>query len=167
VIVFDCGGIVCQEFVPSGQMVNQHYNWEVLQHLREQVCWEHLEWWHNQNWFIHHGCGPPTPLLAWFGPLWFLLVSENEIPAKRVSFPGCLWNSGTITDHPTSDSKMSVPAVLPAVAEMLDLVHKLGRGLLWKWYWPVTKVSIYFIMNSIWELFDTPLCFLLECTFPF
>jgi hypothetical protein len=37
VIFFDCGGIIYQEFVPLGQMVNQGYYWEVLQHLREQV----------------------------------------------------------------------------------------------------------------------------------
>jgi hypothetical protein len=34
------------------------------------------------------------------------------------------------TIHPTSDSKISDPVVLPAVAEMLDTLHKLGRGLL-------------------------------------
>jgi hypothetical protein len=36
-----------------------------------------------------------------------------------VSFPGFL-NSGTIADRPTHDSKMSVPGLLPAVAEVLD-----------------------------------------------
>jgi hypothetical protein len=42
----------------------------------------------------------PTPLLAWIGPLRFLLVSNNEIAVTRTPFPGCTWNSGTITDHP-------------------------------------------------------------------
>jgi hypothetical protein len=42
----------------------------------------------------------PTPLLAWSGPLRFLLVSKNKIAVTRAPFPGCTWNSGTITDHP-------------------------------------------------------------------
>jgi hypothetical protein len=67
-----------------------------------------------------HGYGPPPSLLAWFGPLRFFLVSENEIEA---SFAGCHWNSETIADCPTRDSKKSVPAVFPAVAETLDPLH--------------------------------------------
>jgi hypothetical protein len=37
VIFSDCEDIIHQEFVPPGQMVNQHCNLEVLQCLREQV----------------------------------------------------------------------------------------------------------------------------------
>jgi hypothetical protein len=33
-----------------------------------------------------------------------------------------------IADRPTRDSKKSVPAVLPAVAEKLDPLQKYGRG---------------------------------------
>ena len=47
-----------------------------------------------------HGCGTPPPLLAWIGPLRFLPVSKNEIAVTRAPFPGCTWNSRTITDHP-------------------------------------------------------------------
>jgi hypothetical protein len=36
--------------------------------------------------------------------------------------------SGTIADSPKRDSKMSVPAVITAVAETLDPFHKLGKG---------------------------------------
>jgi hypothetical protein len=42
---------------------------------------------------------------------------------------GCLWNSGTVADLPTCHSKRSVPALLPAVAEMLETLHKVRRGL--------------------------------------
>jgi hypothetical protein len=46
--------------------------------------------------------------------------------------------------------------VLPAVAEMLGLLYKLRRGLLWSWWQrPITKVSIYFVINSVRELLDT------------
>jgi hypothetical protein len=58
----------------------------------------------------------------------FLLVSGNEVEAKKALFPGCHWNSGTVADRPTRDSKKSVPEVLPAVAETLDPLHKLQRG---------------------------------------
>jgi hypothetical protein len=51
----------------------------------------------------------------------------------------------------------SVPVVLPAVAEMLDMLHKFGSGLLWRWQQkPTTKVSIYFLIESVWKLFDRP-----------
>jgi hypothetical protein len=63
-------------------------------------------------WFCNgdkHGCGYAP---SWFGCLWFILVSENEITVKRVLFPGCVWNSGTVTDHSTCNSKMLVRSVL-------------------------------------------------------
>jgi hypothetical protein len=53
---------------------------------------------------------------------------------------------------PTCDSKMSVKAVFPAVAERLDPLHEL-RGAL---RWPETKVSIYFVIDSVRKLYDTP-----------
>jgi hypothetical protein len=41
------------------------------------------------------------------------------------------------------------------VVETLNPLHKLGRGLLWRWQQqPITKVSIYFVINSVWEVFD-------------
>jgi hypothetical protein len=38
------------------------------------------------------------------------------------------WHSG-VADRPTRDSKKSVSSVLPTVAETLDPLHKLGRGI--------------------------------------
>jgi hypothetical protein len=49
--------------------------------------------------------------------------SHNEIIAMWPSFPGSPRLSGKIADHPTCNSRKSVPVVLPAVAEMLDLMH--------------------------------------------
>jgi hypothetical protein len=54
IIFSDCESIIHQESVPPGQMVNQHYYWEVLQCLMKQVCRIHPEWKRNQDWFIHH-----------------------------------------------------------------------------------------------------------------
>jgi hypothetical protein len=44
---FDCQGVVLQEFVPPGQVVNQHYFWK-------EVCRKHPEQWWNKDRFIHH-----------------------------------------------------------------------------------------------------------------
>jgi len=46
----------------------------------------------------------------------------------------------------------------PAVPETVDLPHKLGRGLFWQGQQQtVTELSMYFVMNSIWELVGTSL----------
>ena len=42
--------------------------------------------------------------------------------------PERAWNSGTITDQSTEDSKKSVP-VVPAVVKSLQVLHKLSRRL--------------------------------------
>jgi hypothetical protein len=49
---------------------------------------------------------------------------------------------------------MSVPAVLPAVAETLDPLAKLGKVT--RWQRPITKVNIHFVTDLILELLDTP-----------
>lgn len=51
------------------------------------------------------------------------MKSHNEITAMWASFPGCPRLSGKTADHPTCNSRKSAPVVLPAVAEMLDLIH--------------------------------------------
>jgi hypothetical protein len=60
--------------------------------------------------FLHP---PYWPDLALVIPHFFV----TAIAATTTSFPVCSWNSGTISHLSTSDSKKSVPAVLPAVAE--------------------------------------------------
>jgi hypothetical protein len=92
---------------------------------------------------------PHPPYSPDLVPCDFFLVSENGIEAKRASFPGYHWNSGTTADRPTRDSKKSVPAVLPAVTETLDPLHELGRGILWRRQQQViTKVNIYFVITQ-------------------
>lgn len=46
--------------------------------------------------------------------------------------------------------KMSTPAMLSEVSEMLDQFHKLEMGLLWRWWWPIAKVRIYRQLSIIW-----------------
>ena len=43
--------------------------------------------------------------------------------------------------------------------ELLDPLHKLDRVLLWRrQQWPVTKPGLYFFMDSVRKLLDTPEC---------
>jgi hypothetical protein len=58
VIFFDCEGTVHQEFVPSGQTVNQHHYLQVMKRLREQVRRKRSERWRNQDWLLHHDNAP-------------------------------------------------------------------------------------------------------------
>ena len=81
------------------------------------------------------------------------------LPCDLLSFP---WMKSKLQGHwvqlplkfrnnccLTCDSKMSVPAVLLAVAKKLDSLHKLGQR-------PITKVTIYSSINSDQELLDMP-----------
>jgi hypothetical protein len=79
--------------------------------------------------------------------LGFLLVSENEIEAKRARFEGAI-EIQEQTDRSTRCSKKSVPAV----AETLDPLKKFARG-----QQRVTpNVSVYFGIDSIRKLLHTP-----------
>jgi hypothetical protein len=164
-----------ENVVPPRQMVNQHYYLEVLKRLMEQFRRKRPERWRNQDWLLHYDNAPAhihsfvqrlvaaknmamvhPSLLTRFGPLRFLLISENEIEANRASFPGYHRNSGTIAERPTRDSEKSVPAVLSAVAEVLNPLHKLGRGITSRGEQRIIpKVSAYFIIESVRKLLDT------------
>jgi len=64
--------------------------------------------------------------LTWFGPLWFLLIFENE--------------TANIT---TQNYNKTVPG-------MLNPLHKLGDGLLWRWQqWTITSVKEFFVTDSL------------------
>jgi len=54
VVFFDWKGIVHNEFVPRGQMVNKQLYQEVLTRLRNAVRRKRLELWENQTWMLHH-----------------------------------------------------------------------------------------------------------------
>lgn len=82
--------------VPPCQMVNHHYCWGILQHLRDTILQKHLKLYSNEEWLIHHdtapvhtaffrtanfgcrksGCRPPHPL-----------YSPHLAPHEFVSFP--------------------------------------------------------------------------------
>ena len=57
-------GIVHCEFVPTGQTVNQVYDLEVLERLREKVRWKRPEIFANNSWILHHDNAPAHTVLS-------------------------------------------------------------------------------------------------------
>jgi hypothetical protein len=57
IIFFDIKGIIFVEWVPSGQIVNQHYYKEVLIKLRERVRKKRPDLWKN-GWVLHQDNAP-------------------------------------------------------------------------------------------------------------
>jgi Transposase. len=74
---FDCEGVVDWEFVPPSHVVSRHYNWEVLQHLRDQVCQKCPQLWWNHNWLVKHNNVPANTTLS----LWQFLATTNMAAA--------------------------------------------------------------------------------------
>ena len=81
----------------------------------------------NQPGRYKQSCVSHSSLITLFGPLWFLLISRNEITVTRALFAGFHWNVWKIAESRTYDSRKPIPVVLPAVVEMLDPFHKLWR----------------------------------------
>jgi hypothetical protein len=83
---------------------------------------------------------PYSPDLA---PCDILLFPRMKSKLKGRCFQDVTEIQEQIADCPTRDPKKSVPAVLPAVAETLDPLHKLGRGQ----QRVKQKVSVHFVMD--------------------
>jgi len=55
---FDANGIVHEEFVPTGQTVNQQFYLKVKKRLRFSVRQKRPEMWSSGDWFLHHDNAP-------------------------------------------------------------------------------------------------------------
>ena len=73
-------------------------------------------------------CWMESKTTSW-GPLQFLLVSNNKITTMWASFPGYTRHLGISADHATHNSKKFVPVVLPATPYMMDSMHKFRRAV--------------------------------------
>ena len=51
-------GVVCKEFVPPGQTMNDKLYCEVLKRLREGIRRKRPDKWKKNNWFLHHDNAP-------------------------------------------------------------------------------------------------------------
>jgi len=61
---FDIRGIVHYEFVTNGQTVNQVYNLEVLERLREKVRQERPDLFASNSWILYHDNAPAYTALS-------------------------------------------------------------------------------------------------------
>jgi hypothetical protein len=64
VIVFGSEGVADQEYVPPIHVANHHYYWEVLRHLKEQVCQKCPQLWWNHDWLVKHDSVPANSALS-------------------------------------------------------------------------------------------------------
>ena len=101
----------------------------------------------------------------WCGLLWFLLVSKNEIatPYDSISFPRMKLHLWRIVSR--KSQKLRINLWLPymqfpkvsSIGSSSGPVAWNGKGASMKgWQGPITKVFMYFIISSVWELLDTP-----------
>ncbi|KAL4131067.1 hypothetical protein QTP88_008418 [Uroleucon formosanum] len=64
IVFFDIKGVIMTEWVPQGQIVNQHYYLQVLTTLRERVRRKRPELWENDSWILHQDNAPAHSALS-------------------------------------------------------------------------------------------------------
>jgi len=80
-LFFDIRGIVCYEFVPTGQTVNQVYYLQVLERLSEKVRRRRPELFANNSWILHNINAPVHNALSVRGFLAAKQITVLEHPA--------------------------------------------------------------------------------------
>jgi hypothetical protein len=60
----DIHRVVHYEFVPQGQMLNQCYYTDTLQHLQQNVQQRRHEKWNSGDWFLDHDNAPADSALS-------------------------------------------------------------------------------------------------------
>ena len=58
-VFFEYHGVVHQEFLLQGRMVNKEYYLEVMRRLREAIRKKRPKLWENYSWILHHDNAPP------------------------------------------------------------------------------------------------------------
>lgn len=70
-----------------------------------------------------------------------------------------MWALFPMCPYPASYNKKSVSVACPAMAEMMDLLHDLGRVLFQRGLQcPIINLSVYSVLDSVWKLSDMPSC---------
>ena len=64
VVFFNIQGIVCFEFLPQGQTVNQTVYKEILRRLVRSVCDKRHSLWEANAWALHHNNAPAHTALS-------------------------------------------------------------------------------------------------------
>ena len=102
---FDIRGIVHNEFVPTGQTVNQVYYLKTAARLREKVRWKQPELFANNSWILHHDNAPAHTALS----------VREFLPTKQI----------TVLEHPaySPDLAPSDFFLFPKIKEILKGRH--------------------------------------------
>ena len=146
---FDSQGVVHNEFVPQGHIVNKQYYREVLERLRKRLrgvrpdC-RHLDATSRRCCLSHCHLherifGPKmyfsvstATILSWSESVWLLPFPKTQIPPQRSSF----WNCGQHPegrDRPAEGTcKWRLTALLPGMGATSPAVCDFPRELLWR-----------------------------------
>jgi hypothetical protein len=94
---------------------------------RVSVCTE-LNWTEKQN-----GCHPPPTVLSWFGTLWLIPISKNEIVSERTPVWYHWEDTVRIAESAWRSDRKELPGSVPKMKETVGPVSTCGRELLRGW----------------------------------
>jgi hypothetical protein len=118
---------------------------------RTNVCTE-LNW--KTKWL-----SSPTTVLPWFGTLWLLPISKNEIVAERTPVWYHWGDTGRIAESAWHSDSKGLPERVSKMYEMEGPVSICGRELLRGQRWPIgLMVSFMIFTASVRKILDTTLC---------
>ena len=168
---FDVKGIVHKEFVSTGQNLNSGFYCDVLRRLRENVRRRRPKLWQEQIWLLHHenfrphtavsgekqnDCHPPPTVLPWFGTLWLLPISKNEIESERMPVWYHWGDTGRIAESAWHSDRKGLPGSVPKMEETVGLVSICTRELLRGWRRPICLMMSFTIFTaSVQKILDT------------
>jgi hypothetical protein len=103
------------------------------------------------------GYHPPPSVLLWFGSLWLLLISKNEIEAERTPVLYHWEDPVRISEGAWHFDRKGIPESVPKM-ETVWQVSICGRELLRGWWRPIgLTVSFMIFTASVWNILDKPL----------
>jgi len=110
-------------------------------------------WTEKQN-----GCHPPPTAFLWFGTLWLLPISKNEIEAERTLVWYHWGEAGWIAESAWHSDRKGLPGSVPKMEETVGPVSTCGRELLRGWRQPIgLMVSFKIFTASVRKILDTTL----------
>ena len=97
-----------------------------------------------------NGCHPPPTILPWFGTLWLLPISKNEIEAERMPVWYHWVDTGRIAENAWQSDRKGLPGSVPKMKKTMGPVSTCGRELLQGWRWPIgLMVSFTIFIASV------------------
>ena len=102
------------------------------------------------------GCHPPPNIFPWFGTLWLLPISKNEIEAERTPVWYQWGDTGQIAESAWHSDRKGLPGSVPKMEEKVGPVSTCGRELLQGWQGPIGFIVSFTIFTaSVQKILDT------------